>query len=82
MKKEKLNLKDLSVTSFVTNDKAKIDKLRGGSDPDPCPTAYSNCSCPEATCGVYCGTNNGCATETCDPLGCQQTNGYTGACIC
>ena len=81
MKKEKLNLKSLSVTSFVTQNKADMHTVKGGgpSAPDPCPTDYSNCSCPNATCGTTGGTGG---TETCDPIACRQTELGTYPCHC
>ena len=82
MKKEKLNLKDLSVTSFVTQNNADMNTVKGGgpSAPDPCPTEYTNCSCPEVTCGIGCGGG----TNTCDPITCRETDGLgqSSPCIC
>lgn len=78
MKKEKLSLKSLNVTSFVTNDKGAMNKVRGGySDPDPCGTAETRCSCPP-----FCGGGGTAGCGTGNLTDCCETVGYTGICLC
>ena len=70
MKKKKLSLKSLSVTSFVTKEGAQKQKIKGGGSDlwNPCGDT-DGCS---DTCNTNCG---GCSYQACSGYSCAcQTN--------